>query len=474
MMLGAAALALPTPSFAEGIPVFQPRPRLETRAIDPCPGPLCGRDFPGPTTPTAQGLRIVYLNFEGVILTASNSNDDARNNVSAILAGAVAPGQSRTIPQFQPSHLGGSTGGLSRAQIINRVVQDMYAIHAPYNIEFVTTRPTSGTYHMVVFGGNCSTIAGQGGCAGIALQDCGDFLPNNIVFVFPGSLRLADMATTAAQEGAHAFGLTHTLDQADVMYPTIQSSIPSGFGAGQVPSNDQPTSCTAATFQDSDQMMMDTIGFRGQDTIPPAVNLTAPASGSPIVPGSTQVVATATDNSVVTQVEFVVNSVVQETRTAPPYSFVVPATTPPGDTILSIRATDDSGNVGADRVIVYAVSGDEQPCDTDDECPDGLECNQNLCVPDNGIDGELGDICVTNDDCIEGACATLSDESRCSVPCDDATPCPGGFDCRGGVACWPAEGDGGGCSVGGGSSSGLAGGLLLSLGLLLMRRRRVQ
>ncbi len=447
-------------------PFGPPRPLRTLLLPAPCPTGNCDR--PHPVQPHAKGLRIVYLNFDGVTLTASATNDDARNNISAILSGAVAPGQTRTIPSFNPSVLS-STGGLSRSQIINKVKQDLYNMHAAYNVEFVTERPASGNYSMIVFGGNCPSVSGDGGCVGVALLDCGDAqFPNNIVFVFPDGMRIDDMTVTAAQESAHGFGLSHTTDSNDVMYPTLLSNPPDGFGAGNIPSGEM--SCSGASFQDSDQMMMDTLGFRGQDTIPPAVNVTSPTAGSAVAPGS-ELTATATDNTAVVSVEFVVNGEVVATKTSPPYEFTVPNDTAPGDGVLSVRAKDAEGNEGSDRVLVYILSGDEQPCDNG-ECPKGMECSNDICIPDNGIDGELGDVCESNEDCVVGACAALDDEKRCSVPCSDEEPCPSGFECRGGAACWPSQ-DGGGCSAaGGGRGAGPFGLGLALLALALLGRRR--
>src|SRR5690606_15995224 len=114
--------------------------------------------------------------------------------------------------------------------------------------------PTSGTYHMVVFGGTCQGVIGEN-CAGIAPLDCTDFSPSNIVFAFPQGLRAVDLATTATQEMAHAFGLTHTVDTTDFMYPFIQQQLPYHYGAGAIPSKDQP-GCGGANFQDSHEKLL--------------------------------------------------------------------------------------------------------------------------------------------------------------------------------------------------------------------------
>lgn len=433
-----------------------------------CPGPNCPID--PVLEPQAQGLRTVYLNFDGVTLNATENSDDATQNNSRILVGGIGAGNSATIPPFNPSALY-STEGKTRAQIISQVVSEMYDSHAPYNVEFVTERPTSGVYSMVVFGGSCQSVAGQSNCAGIALLDCGDFLGSNVTYVFPGGLRVGDLATTAAQEEAHAFGLSHTTDTTDIMYPYIQNSIPSQFGAGPIPADDDP--CGDATYQDSDEMMMQIIGYRGQDTTGPTITITAPLPGA-IVDIGAPVNAEVTDASAITKTELAVNGIVVAETTSPPWSFTIPEGTEAGDVNLVVRSYDDQGNYNQVGVNVYILSGNEEPCGPGGTCDDGFECTDGVCVPGDGVGG-LGSVCTGNEECNSGICATSDGEMRCSQQCSDTAPCPSGFDCRGGVACWPSEesdDEGGGCAASGQTTGGLGLIWLAGLAVLILRRRR--
>jgi hypothetical protein len=444
----------------------EPRRLLTVKA--PCPGPRCEMD--GPVEPQAVGLRVVYLNFDGVTLTASETSDDATLDKSAILSAAIPSGQSRTIPPFNVNDLA-STSGLTRAQIISRVVSDMYESHAPYNIEFVTERPQSGNYSMVVFGGTCQSVAGQSGCAGIALLDCGDHMPNNITFAFPYGLRVADLASTAAQEEAHAFGLAHTTDTTDIMYPYLRDFVPTAFGAGPVPDGD--STCGGRTYQDSDELMMETIGYRGQDALGPTITITTPTEGQVVEVGS-PVEADITDASDIARTELFVNGTEVAERTSAPWSFELPDGIEPGEILIAVRAYDSLGNVNQSFVHAYLPSGNEQPCDAAEACPAGLECSMGLCVPGDGIGG-LGALCGSNDQCETQLCAEADGEKRCSQQCNAESPCPDGFECRDEVACWPEAKEEGGCTAAGGgpASSPLA--LLGLLGLLplcLRRRRR--
>jgi MYXO-CTERM domain-containing protein len=433
----------------------------------PCPGPTCA--LPPDHQPQAVGLRIVYLNFDGVTLKASNATDDALANESAILTGAVSAGQTRAIAPFNVNDLD-STEGLTREEIISRVVEELYASHAPYNIEFVTQRPASGNYSMVVFGGSCQTVAGQSGCAGIALLDCGDFMPANITFVFPAGLRISDLAATAAQEEAHAFGLVHTVDTTDIMYPYLQNFIPTQFGSGSVPEGD--SQCGGQAYQNSDEKMMQTIGYRGQDTLGPTITITAPAPGATIAVGDA-VAADITDPSSVGRAVLMVNGFDVAEKTAPPWSFTLPEGTTPGNVTITVKAYDAApeGNVAEAVVQAYLLTGDEQPCAEDGTCAVGLECVGGLCVPG---EGGLGTVCTGNEECDSMLCAELEGEHRCSQACNEATPCPAGFECAGDIACWPKsdDGGGGGCAAGNDGGGGLGALWLLALGAMLLRRRR--
>lgn len=430
----------------------------------PCPGPSC----PEQADPQAVGPRLVYLNFDGVTLTASNNNDDATQNISAIVNSST-----ENIPAFNANQLW-SSEGMSTSQIKNMVLAEMESIHAPYDVTFTMTRPNSGSYVMVVFGGSCTTTVGMSGCAGVALGDCGDFLPSNIAFVFPGSLSASQLAPTAAQEAAHTFGLGHTNDQDDVMYPEVIWPPPEIFGAGSIPDG---SGCPqSATFQDSHAQMMAIIGPRGQDVSGPSVTITSPGQGAPVMAG-TQVTVSVTDQSAIDYVSMQIDGVEEGNLTNGPYNFSIPGTLSAGEHSIRVRAYDVGGYQGFDTVNVYMTDGSEDPCSGDGDCDDGWECVNDICVPDNGIDGgELGDMCTTNEECFSSLCGSVGGEDRCTQSCNEGTPCPDGFECISNTACWPADGgDGGGggtCSVGSGTGSLPILALMFGAFLLVWRRRQ--
>ena len=433
----------------------------------PCPGPTCSPPADFEPAPHALGLRRVYVNFDAVTITRDTTWEDARDNTSLILTTA-----SRTLPGLRLSDIS-DAGGYTLAQLEGFIIEDMYALFAPYEVELVTTRPSSGTYHMIVFGSTCSAVAGHS-CVGISLGDCDDYMPANVSFVFPTGQEQRDIATTAAHEVAHAFGLGHTEDTDDVMYPSILFSPPDSFGAGPVPDD----SGCGASYQNSHQLLLDTIGERGADFTKPTVSITSPTSGATILPGST-IRVTATDNVVVDRVQLLLNGSTVSTKTEGPYDFGVPPSTPNGALDITVYAFDLSGNLGSATVNVTVDNGAPE-CISNSDCAVEDHCQDGACVPDEDtgpVPGELGAECNSNAECLSGVCATARGENRCSQRCEDAGGCPDGFECLGETACWPAEESDEepaksifNCSVGGERASPTL--LLLALAVFAAGRRR--
>jgi MYXO-CTERM domain-containing protein len=442
-----------------------------------------GQCLAGAPVPHAKGKRIIYLAFEGVTLTSSDRADDATTGKSVILyLGGRAPGQTLQIGAFNPSQLSNPGNFSSRQALIDAVVAQTRSIFEPYDVEFTLTRPSSGDYEMIVFGSSCQTVLGESGCGGVALADCGNSDKNNITFVFPPGLDYRDLAPTAAQESAHAFGLAHTTNQNDVMYPFIQPGIyPSAFGNTNSPCPSDEVAAGATcnkTSQNSHQTMLDTIGFPGQDVYGPDIVITSHVAGMTIRPGDKIRASIVDSQNAVQRAELLVNSASAEIKSSGPYEFTFPSGVTPGTVIVQIRASDSMNNQSIAGLQLYLPSGQETPCNDDDDCGGGgdLECNGEFCVPENGVN-ELGEPCADGAQCDTGLCGEVDGDNRCTRLCDSTQPCPDGFDCRGGGdgapgACWPG-GDSGGCgcrTAGVGSLPGLA--ILLGLAVLGLGRRR--
>ncbi len=481
--------SLAQPMRAEAAPDFShisepstslPLAESPDRALLSVQAPECNSSncWPDGVQPTPQGigLRKVYLNFTGVTLHASaNGPDDATTNTTWMIKDVVGSNGSLTIQPFNWDSLGSLSGATSQQEIIDYTLAELRSYHAPYNVEFTLNRPTSGSYHMVVFGGSCQSVVGSS-CAGIAPLDCSDMSPSNIVFAFPGGLRAVDLASTAAQELAHAFGLSHTYDTTDIMYPQIQTALPEGYGAGAIPPEDQGP-CGNGSYQDSHAKLLSIIGSQGEDGTVPSVLITSPERNAVVTVG-TPIVATIVDDSPIVKVELIINNVLMGSKSSPPFNFKIPANAPLGEASIELQATDSWDNESGHRVNVYIGTGNEDPCDNG-QCPEGQTCaNDNLCYSDEvGSTGGLGDICNGNEGCDSGTCAEVAEESRCSQSCSAENACPDGFECLSDTACWPKQddGDSGLCSL-----SGSGSGALSTLGFLLFalvfsgRRRRRQ
>lgn len=102
-------------------------------------------------------------------------------------------------------------------------------------------------------------------------------------------------------------------------------------------------------------------GAGGGDTTAPSASITAPANNA-TVSGTVSVTASATDNVAVTQVEFVLDGVVQATDTTAPFAWSWnTATASNGAHALVAYAYDAASNVGASSTVNVTVSNDTTP-----------------------------------------------------------------------------------------------------------------
>src|SRR6185503_7803175 len=145
---------------------------------------------------------------------------------------------------------------------------------------------------------------------------------------------------------------------------------------------------------------------------------------------------------------------------SPPYVVSTPVVVDEGPASVEVRAYDNRGDMAAASVDVTVDS----TCQTAADCGDGYACTDGTCVPP----GATGTTSDSNEDCLNGMCGTIGDESLCTEQCTSDDTCPNGTSCNDDGYCWPA-GDGGGCSVADSSAAPL---WLLAVLLLVTRRRR--
>jgi Matrixin len=109
-----------------------------------------------------------------------------------------------------------------------------YYSNAGVKLSVTYDKPTSGDFTTIHVGGNYSDLGCRGGSsvAGIAPYDVDNANPNDIGFVFLKSNKVGALAQTIAHESGHSFGLDHTDNVKDIMYPVERSEV-QGFAIGK-------------------------------------------------------------------------------------------------------------------------------------------------------------------------------------------------------------------------------------------------
>lgn len=115
---------------------------------------------------------------------------------------------------------------------VARQVAQFYA-DAGVKLAITLDQPSTGDFTTMHVGGSYANLGCPGGSsvAGIAPFDPGNANPNDVGFVFVRSKDLKYLARTIAHESAHSFGLDHTNNKVDLMYPT-DSTLQTAFTVG--------------------------------------------------------------------------------------------------------------------------------------------------------------------------------------------------------------------------------------------------
>ena len=387
----------------------------------------------------------IFLNFEGADLKqgASNSKTDS---TSLILGASLK----------YPAQSWSSMGGKDKGQ--KDVITELRLLYGDYAVEFVTSRPTSGDYTMVMSGGSGDGCKkGGAGTIGIAPLDCKNSYKNHIVLVFGDKLSsVKKLAFVIAHELGHSFGLEHVADNTDIMAPAL-----SGSTCCWTTSTVTGGGTCNRTTQDAKKVLSDNLGVGEGDTVVPRVWFVRPGDGAVLPPRFTYEVKAA-DDLKVHHVDIYVDGVKKETINSPPFTAFVSGLAD-GSHTLRAEVFDYKPNKATAEVevIVRADCVNDGSCGTG-KAGTGLDCGQ-------------------GGDCISGICAKKDSEAYCVESCDSTTKlCPSGTTCLdvgGQMVCTTGAGftldtaDSSGCSV---AAQKAAGGtwLLLLVGLLLVRRRR--
>jgi hypothetical protein len=360
----------------------------------------------------------------------------------------------------------------------NAVVQCVRETYAPFAVQIVTERPTSGNYHMAIVAGVPQNVGEQQGVGGVSPFGCG-YLANAISYSFANVYNgnVDAICWTVAQETAHSWGLDHKFDNRDPM--TYLSSGPSrksfqnqAGSCGEFSARSCDCQYDGGKLNSFSEILQ---VFGGSTPTPPLAKITAPANGATNLTTGFLVEADVSDETGIDMVEFRIDNQLITTKVKPPWTFQSPATLAQGTHTLEITAYDVAGTATKDSITASIGA----PCDTDSMCPQGNVCVQGRCVLGGGSAGGLGTNCTGNQDCSSGQCAGDGAGAQyCVESCDPALDaCPSGFDCLGeGVngVCWPGVEEGI-CSVGSNGRRNTAPTFLL-LGLAALwittRRRR--
>ncbi len=434
-------------------------PRATYRFTDPT---LVGATWAAPAPDAVS--HVIYLNNcepNGCTLHPGNNNS-ATDTSSIPTAASQVSAYEGTDAQWQ------------------QIVQCVQQTYAPFNVQIVTTRPTSGTYHEAIVAGHAADVGEPSGVLGVSPFTCG-YIPSSISFSFANEepTNIDDICWTVSQETSHSWGLDHKFDDRDPMtYLTT--------GPAQKAFQNSPGSCgeysartcnctyagTGSSGENAFALIMATFGSSAPDTTPPTVTINTPTNNASVMPGF-GITATVSDDQAVAMAELRIDGTLVGTLTAAPWAWNAPTTLGQGSHHVEVKGYDLAGNTTIAAVdVTYGQSCSSGGCsDSTQVCVDGH------CVAGPDTSGGLGTACTMNSECASDSCGDDgSGHKYCVAPCDPTMNggCPSGFGCvatgaTGGV-CWSGAADGGG----GCNSSGNSGAALMALGLevLLVTRKR--
>ena len=160
-----------------------------------------GAPEPDAAVAAACTRRTVYLDFDGQALT-QGATDATRNQAHWM-----------TRPQGIAAPYRAGDG--NRDAAIQTIVDGVRAQLAQFPITVSRTRPSTGSYVMIVFGGDATTVGSAFGGA-VNELDCGDKAPNDVAWISDsvGGQRAINSAIGAIGFG---LGLTATSDPRDCM-----------------------------------------------------------------------------------------------------------------------------------------------------------------------------------------------------------------------------------------------------------------
>ncbi len=322
---------------------------------------------------------VVFVAMDGVTLSPSCGNGQTAN--SALNCSPLVNSETT---------FGAFGGGQAAAEY-----EQLRQYYDEFDLVMTSNRPPEWLpYTMTVIGGSAGQV-GLGGACGVANVACDGLKRNHVSLNFPESC--GGMAETAGQETAHNWGLEHTDNPNDLLYPFNNGGAKSFIDDCMDISHATGNGVTQCDYihefyceagggeqQNSFAEMMGVFGPKAEDTTPPEILEVVPADGSVFTPSDTITIsASITDNSRFVGVKWswieglppelesytrCTNNVCdQDYDTGPsfvaseiPWDFVVLAMPPLGTYSFQVEVLDAYGNYDTETITIQ-VTEDGQP-----------------------------------------------------------------------------------------------------------------
>lgn len=390
------------------------------------------------------GRHVLFVNFDGV---------DVRPGDNALENQGLRDGMSTDpieLPPYDPK-------GDRRLANILEIHKKIAGFYADMNLEVVISRPLSGDYQMTVVGGKESAIGLNPPVVGISPGDCKNAYDANLNYAFSASLGEdpGKTAVTIAHEAGHAYGLGHTQNMKDIMYPSVSPA--EGFREGAA-ADAGPCRFKPGDRQDSHRVLMENLGGRPLQAEkpgmrePPTVEILSPAES--VMSTGTVTLAVKASSSAPNGIEHVTlglsmskdgvfrgNHPVAELR--PPQSAAQVRLSNPGNYLLTATAYDHMGNVA---VMQRSFNVASIACTVANDCTPGQLCVAGACktpvlseMPPAGMMSNkrpYGTACDNSQECAGGICAITPVGQICTHYCNPSRLCDGGLECTDGI-CLP-------------------------------------
>ena len=351
---------------------------------------LDAHNLPLPAQAYEASPGVLYVAFDGVTISPNCPTSEIAN---AALNCSPLVNAETTFPAWGSAN--------ERAGVI----QELQGYYADFDLTIVTQRPPDWLpYTMAVVGGTAGQIGAQGAC-GIANVQCDGLKRNHVSLNFTncGNGAIPD---TLAQETSHNWGLEHTDNQTDLMFPQVTGGFKQFVdGCMNIVTDPNPLQCGyvheihcaagGGNQQNSYAELLGVFGPRVQDTSAPVVLSTFPENGDVFSTEDTiSVTANIDDDSTFIGIKWTwleglppevdeytrctnnvctdgYNPGVQFEPADMPWDFVVLDGPPIGHYSFRVEAFDADGNGMSEQISFDVVAPEDLPATTGGDSADG-------------------------------------------------------------------------------------------------------